>query len=355
MLQPMRIAPARAWRTYRGGRLLAALHGRREADGPFPEEWLLSVVSARNPGREQMEEGLSSLEADGSLLRDYIARDPEKILGRGRRETGMLMKLIDAAERLSVQVHPTREDAMRYFHSPFGKTECWHILGGRAQAGQPPCIYLGFRENVSRGKWAALFERQDIDGMLACLHRMPVQAGETYLIHGGVPHAIGAGCFLAEIQEPTDLTLRAERTAPGGASLPDAACHQGIGFEKMLDCFCYDGCSLEEARRRWLIPARAAGEEKGMYRRTSLLRYADTPYFRLEKWEIAGKMTVPARPAYHGFYVLAGRGEICFGEQREPLFPGVQYFVPACAGEYTLCCGGEGLLILCYDGPETKT
>ncbi len=246
MNEPVRLAPAQAWRTYRGGKLIAALHGVEAEDSHFPEEWLLSTVVARNPGREGIVEGLSTLEETGVAFRDYLKKDPEGLLGRGRMETGVLMKLLDAAERLAVQVHPSREDAMRYFHSPFGKAECWHILGGRDIDGRKPCIYFGFQKDVTREKWTELFFRQDIQGMLDCLHRIEVRAGETYLIRGGVPHAIGAGCFLAEIQEPTDLTLRTERVGPNGAMLPDQSCHQGIGFEKMLDCFDYDGCDLDD-------------------------------------------------------------------------------------------------------------
>lgn len=352
MMQPVRIAPAQAWRTYRGGKLIAALHGQAGEDTSFPEEWLMSTVSARNPGREHIVEGLSCLEENGQSLKDYIAQDPEKILGKGRKETGMLMKLIDAAERLSVQVHPTREDAMRLFNSAFGKTECWHILGGRDIDGQPPCIYFGFKEDVTRKKWAQLFYDQDIPGMLDCLHKINVQSGETYLIRGGVPHAIGAGCFLAEIQEPTDLTLRVERTSPTGAPLPDMSCHQGVGFEKMLDCFSYDGCDLEEAKKRWLIPQKILEENADQFKKISLLSFDDTPFFRLGKWEIEGCMDVAASAHYHGFYVLEGKGKIRFGEKEEMLFPGVQYFVPAHAENYRLESEGEKLSILCYEGPK---
>lgn len=352
MNTPVRIAPAHAWRTYCGGKLIAALHGEAGQDSHFPEEWLLSTVAARNPGREGIREGLSLLKESGQSLADYIAGDPEGLLGAGRKETGMLMKLIDAAERLSVQAHPTREDAMRWFGSPFGKTECWHILGGRTIAGERPCIYFGFKEGITREKWARLFYAQDIDGMLACLHRMYVKPGETYLIRGGVPHAIGAGCFLAEIQEPTDLTLRVERTSPQGDPLPDPSCHQGIGFEKMLDCFAYDGCDEEEAKRRWLIPARQTEAVPGQYRRLALLEYGDTPFFRLEKLLVEGRMETQGEAQFHGFYVLGGAGEILVGGRAAPLRPGDQYFVPAHAETYQIVCQAPCLEILRYQGPR---
>ena len=109
---PIRLAPAQAWRSYRGGKLIAALHGAQAQDSFFPEEWLLSTVVARNPGREDIVEGLSVVEETGVELREYLKQDPEGLLGKGRQETGLLMKLIDSAERLPVQVHPSRENAL---------------------------------------------------------------------------------------------------------------------------------------------------------------------------------------------------------------------------------------------------
>ena len=348
--KPIRLLPAAAWRTYRGGRLLAALHGREAEDDHFPEEWLLSTVRARNAGREDIVEGLSLLE-DGSSLKDYLATDLEGLLGAGRRETGMLMKLIDAAERLSVQVHPTRADAMRLFHSPYGKTECWHILGGRTIDGQRPCIWFGFKPGVTREKWAGLFWAQDISGMLDCLHRIEVQPGETWLICGGVPHAIGPGCFLAEIQEPTDLTLRVERADPQGRPLPDESCHQGIGFERMLDCFDYAGRTLEETRAAWRIPPRRIEDGPG-YERTCLLGYDSTPYFQLEKWTVQGSMPCKPRNQYEGFYALAGEGALRLPEGDMPLRPGDQFFVPAGSELFELTAGAEALTLLAYTGPR---
>lgn len=350
MGKPLPIAPARAWRTYEGGSLIAALHGEQAQDTHFPEEWILSTVAARNPGREHIVEGLSCTR-DGRSLRDVIAQDPEGMLGKGRRETGMLMKLIDASQRLAVQVHPTRTDAQRLFHSPFGKTECWHILGGRTLGGQPPHIYFGFREGVTREKWSALFYRQDIPGMLACLHRMEVQPGETYLIPGGVPHAIGAGCFLAEIQEPTDLTLRTERTGIDGSPLPDQSCHQGAGFDNMLSCFDYTGLSLAAARRRWCLTPRMLSEEAGQYRRTALVDYDHTPYFRMERIEVTGAMPFPPSDSYSGLYVLEGQGTLtCQGEQAA-LGRGDQYFVPADCAPAVLKARSP-LILLRYQGPK---
>ncbi len=80
MNEPIRLAPAQAWRTYLGGKRIAALHGQDAEDSHFPEEWLLSTVVARNPGREGIVEGLSALEETGESFGDYLDRDPEGLL-----------------------------------------------------------------------------------------------------------------------------------------------------------------------------------------------------------------------------------------------------------------------------------
>ena len=253
---PISVEPERVWRLYRGGSMIDALHGRPgQEDSHFPEEWILSIVEARNAGREEEHEGLNRLTEGGMTLKSLIDSHPEEILGREHAArwgatTSVLLKVIDAAERLSVQVHPDKATALRLFQSPFGKTECWHILGGRDMGGETAHIYAGFQPGVTRELWKDIFDRQDIPAMLACLHKLTVKPGDTILIRGGLPHAIGAGCLLMEIQEPTDYTIRTERTNVQGELLPDAMCHQGIGFEAMFDCFHYEGTTEEQLRSK---------------------------------------------------------------------------------------------------------
>lgn len=199
-LRPIKLSPAKAWRTYLGGRMLDELHGiEGTEDTHFPEEWIMSTTAARNAGREHIQkEGMSVAQEDGRYLKELIEQNPAEMLGRAHFEkfganTGVLIKLIDSAERLSIQVHPNKEMARRWFHSEYGKTECWHILGGREIDGEKPCIYFGFKEGITREYWKKVFDEQDIPKMLDCLHKIEVAPGETWLIEGGVPHASMAG------------------------------------------------------------------------------------------------------------------------------------------------------------------
>lgn len=356
---PIPLDAPRAWRTYLGGAGLDALHGSPSGeDGHFPEEWIMSVVAARNAGREDFpEEGLSHLrEHPETSLKELLESDPEHFLGAAHAhdhgaQLGVLVKLIDSAERLTIQVHPDRATAMELFRSPFGKTECWHILGGREINGEKPCIYFGFKEGITREHWKHLFDVQDIPGMLDCLHRFEVQPGDTILIEGGIPHAIGAGCFLTEIQEPTDYTIRVERTTPSSFPVADSMCHQGLGFDTMFDCFHYQGYSREETQRRWFLQSgtREAGNGAVI---EDLVRYSDTPFFAMRCLNIPQTLTLQ-NERFNGLYVLKGAGTLHCGGTTCTLQAPQQIFIPAAVQELHFAAeNNEPLQILqCY-GPQ---
>ena len=354
---PKQLNTPRAWRTYLGGSLIDKLHGNDAgADDHFPEEWIMSVISARNAGREHItDEGLAYFADEPTLsLKEYIAADPETVLGAAHvahsgAHPGVLVKLIDSSERLTIQVHPDRTKAQELFHAPYGKTECWHILGGRTIDGEAPCVYLGFKPGVTREMWKHLFDVQDIPGMLACMHRYDVKKGDTILIEGGVPHAIGAGCFLVEIQEPTDYTIRVERTTPSGFAVADSACHQGLGFDTMFDCFHYDGLSRVETQSRWFLPARTVSVDENAAV-TTLVGYEDTKFFAMRRLLVSGKHEVKTEN-FCALYVLSGKGSLTCGDTTLELCAPQQYFVPAGCSEFTLIADGE-MEVMQFFGPE---
>lgn len=354
---PLRLDNPRAWRTYLGGSRLDALHGIPDGvDGHFPEEWIMSVVAARNVGREDIkEEGMSHLYETERTLKELLEQNPEGYLGTAHAaicgaSPGVLVKLIDSAERLTLQVHPDREKAMELFQSPYGKTECWHILGGHGADGDPPCIYLGFRPGITREHWKHLFDTQDISGMLDSMQKYEVHPGDTILIEGGMPHAIGAGCFLTEIQEPTDYTIRVERTTPSGFSVDDFLCHQGLGFERMFDAFHYDCGSREEIQNRYFIkPETLCSDSGGTI--TTLIGYDTTPLFRLDEIRVTQRLTVPDYGCFSGLYILEGEGSLTVGDASLPLEKTAQFFVPAKTGSFTIQANPEkSLRILHFFG-----
>ena len=359
---PVRLKSERAWRTYHGGRLLDELHGISPAqDSHFPEDWICSTVRAINAGREDVVEGLNSLVDVDMTLRDYIAADPVAALGvehvaRVGESLGVLVKLIDAAERLGIQCHPDKAKAREFFDSPFGKTECWHVVGGReidvgvlrsdgAPAVEKPCVYMGFKPDVTEEKWRDVFERQDIAAMLGMLHRIEVEKGDTFFIEGGTPHAIGAGCLLVEIQEPTDYTFRTEKVTPQGFEIPDRACHYGIGFDNMFECFHYDGCDEAEARRRYMVEPHVV-ERTNEFVRTEIIGASRTECFSLERFDIRRKCEFAADGNFSALYVLSGRGRLEGEAGSVEVKPGDQFFVPAAAQVFSVAADdGDEIVI----------
>lgn len=234
-MQPRRVSPTRVYRFYRGGLLIDRMRGAEGADTEFPEDWVASVTPASNPGRDEPLAGLSQLD-DGTLLRDAIAADPQGWLGpdAGRGTTGVLVKLLDAAERLPVHFHPDRAFARAHFGSEFGKTETWIVLATREEESE---VWIGMRERVDRDTYLGWIERQDREALLGSLHRVPVRAGDVVFVPAGTPHAIGAGALLAELQEPTDFSIVCEWE---GFPIAPQDSHLGLGWDVAIEALRLD-------------------------------------------------------------------------------------------------------------------
>ena len=210
---------------------------------------MASTTTAFNGTLEIEGEGLGRLE-DGRLVKDVVGTLP------------ILVKLLDSDERLVIQAHPTVPCAKRLFNSSVGKTECWYFLDGTSP---DACVYLGFKPGITREKWEEAFWggsqfTATAAGAINCappdllsfLHRIPVKAGDFVFVDGGMPHAIGGGCFMIELQEPSDLMVVAERVTPSGRRIPDAKMHGGVGWEKMFEVYEYEGRTFEETCARYV-------------------------------------------------------------------------------------------------------
>jgi mannose-6-phosphate isomerase len=187
-----------------------------------PEDWVGSTTTRFGLAPS----GLSAL-ADGRLLVSAIEDDPRYWLGPDRADAGVLVKLLDAGQRLPLHVHPDRRFANAHLASPYGKTEAWVIVSARPDA----YVHLGFARDVASEELAAWVTKQDSAAMLAATNQVPVAAGDAILCPAGLPHAIGDGILLVEVQEPTDFSVLLEYADFG---LPDG--HLGLGYDLALRC-----------------------------------------------------------------------------------------------------------------------
>ncbi len=226
----------RVSRTYWGGASIDRLYAKESPENTlFPEDWTASTVCAYNATAGK-EEGYGKT-VDGQRIIDLV----------GNVSLPILVKLLDSAERLVIQAHPTVPFAQEYLNSPFGKTECWYFLDCAPDA----CVYFGFKEGVTREDWERTFHENDSERMLEMLHRLPVKKGDFIFVGGGMPHAIGAGCFMIELQEPSDLMVVNERFTPSGREIPEKRLTMGLSYEKMFDVYDYTGYALEELKERF--------------------------------------------------------------------------------------------------------
>ena len=159
------------------------------------ESWELSGV----PGNE------TTIAGDGRSLNQLVAELRDQLVGRANyqrfgNEFPLLIKFIDARQDLSIQVHPTDEIAHRQ-GKPRGKTEMWYVMDSAPGAK----LFNGLKQQITPEQYKQMVADDTICNALA---QYPVSAGDCFFIPAGRIHAIGAGCFLAEIQQTSDVTYR---------------------------------------------------------------------------------------------------------------------------------------------------
>lgn len=326
--QLLRLPPNRVWRTYPGGRTLDALAGApHPADSHLAEDWIASTTRAVNPGRESITEGVSQVHLGNTPetvdFAQLLGSDPEYFLGaaHARRygaQPQLLVKFLDSGTRLHFQVHPTREFAQRVLGAPSGKTEAYHVLavrsGGsglrpdpvlpaapltsREGSGQRPdlpgeetgYIYVGFQRPPSPAQLRDYIATQNLAAIEACFDRIPVRPGDTFIIPGGTPHALGAGVFMVEIQEPSDLVVRFEFERAGYV-LPESARFMNRGLDFALTVFNFEPLTPAALAARVRCAPRRVREFPGGSWLDELIGAAQTDCFRVRHLHLRGPVT----------------------------------------------------------------
>ncbi|NKB66948.1 MAG: hypothetical protein GKR89_07805 [Candidatus Latescibacteria bacterium] len=332
--QPFHLLSNRVWRSYRGGCTLDQIEGKEgPADGHFPEDWVGSATRAVNPGREHLaDEGVGQARGcDGRIcsMEELYTGDPQQALGRAHAtafgaEPRLLVKLLDSAMRLHVQAHPSAAWAQRHLNASSGKTEAWWILATRTD---PAWVLVGFQRPPTEQAWRRMVEEQDLEAMLACFDRIAVRPGDVLLIEGGVPHAIGPGVAMLEIQEPTDFVVRCEY-AHGGVELPESARTMGLGLDRVLDLFDYNAYPAAAVTDRFgprpqlLASAPDSREE-------ALLAAPQTDRLEARRLQVDGQLKLYQDGRFSILVVLEGKGHLYAGGQRVELAPWTRLFLPA--------------------------
>ena len=181
-----------------GGRRLAELFDKALPPAlPIGESWELADLPE---AQSRVRDGPLS----GATLRSLVEQWGSDLLGGAPLVGGrfpLLIKFLDAAEHLSVQVHPRPDDPAVMRGALPAKHEAWYVV----QADPGAELFAGFRPGVTPAAVAASAGRAEL---VELLERWPVAAGECYYLPGGLVHALGAGIVVAEVQTPADVTYR---------------------------------------------------------------------------------------------------------------------------------------------------
>lgn len=263
-----------------GGNRFAALYSRTGTPAVAAESW---EISDRPEGPSVVENGPLA----GRTLQSLLAADAPALLGpaaAGGKTFPLLVKLIDAAQSLSVQVHPHDDNAARCGGEP--KTECWYILeappGAQVMAGfAPQASEARFRQALTEKKAAAL------------LQPLAVRKGDLIFIPGGRVHAIGAGCLILEVQQNSNTTYRLYDWDRVGADGRPRELH----VEQALRAIRWDDPTPS-------ITPRAAAQ--AVAPGVSVRLMIATARFRLEHVALGGAWALPEAAGFQAWFAAAG-------------------------------------------------
>ncbi len=296
-LYPLQLQPEYRDYVWGGDRL-------RPGHAPTAEAWIVyeqdRVANGPLAGRTLAE---VAVEAGVALL-------GERVTARTGQRFPLLIKLLDCAQWLSLQVHPNDEQAAR-LEGPdhFGKTEAWYVLDAAPDAR----LVAGLRPGVGPERMA---EAVRAGSIMDLVQFHPVQRGDTVFIRAGTLHALGPGLLIYEVQQTSDLTYRVYdwgRPQSNGRVL-----HIDKSLAVMDPQAGGDVSPAEDRRRRQTL--------------------CQSPYFRLELLAPSADPLAldTAGQTFHALTVVEGEAQVTAADHRLTLRPFDTVLMPASTGEYTL-------------------
>jgi len=246
-LYPLKFEPIYKRRIW-GGRKLREVFGKDIPEGEkIGESWELADL----PEDKSI---IANGELAGQTLNSAITKHPQEITA-DENFSGpfpLLIKILDAQDLLSVQVHPD-EQTCRRMGKGQPKTECWYIIS----AARGAVIYKGLKKGVSKDEFAEAIKKGSVAELL---EKVPVEAGQCHFLPAGTAHSIGAGLLIAEIQTPSDTTYRVF----DWNRLDDTGKPRPLHIEEAMESIDFD----------------AAGNNLAV---TTMGRLIDCEYFRIDK------------------------------------------------------------------------
>lgn len=316
MLYPLTFNPIFKERLWGGRKLAELYHKPLPPKIPIGESW---EVSDRDKDVSRVSNGPLA----GQDLHSILVKHSSELLGKVKAQNErfpLLIKILDAQDTLSLQVHPPGNKARALGGEP--KTEMWYI----ADAAPDAELFVGLKQNVTRKK----FEESIRAGSVAdCVHRVKAQAGDAWFLPSGRVHAIGAGLVIFEIQQNSDTTYRVFDWNRVGLDGKPRALHVAQSLESIN----FNDFEPQPVPVQWR-------SEHGV----SVRSLVNDPLFSVELWQGSSqRMQLPAfRMQILG--VVSGKLAIQSGGESVHLVAGGFCLVPACAEQVTVTADNSTFL-----------
>jgi mannose-6-phosphate isomerase len=348
--KPIALAANQPPRFYRGGAGIARFRGTPQPGPDRPEDFIASTTEVFGGGGG----GLTTLD-DGRTLRDLIEQDPESFLGPDHvaqygSDVGLLTKMLDTGERLLVHFHPDAEFAARHLNCQHGKNEAWIILETADVRGDDSAghVFFGFAADVEAPVVADWVSQQDTAMILQAMNKIAVKPGDVFFVPAGIPHAIGTGITLVELQEPTDFSILLEWQ--GYRIDGPTEGHLNLGFEVALQALDRRGWSADQISGIRAENPAESGHQSAAGSVVELLPALAQSFFRAQAVTVSGDpVTFP--PEFAVLIVVGGEGTLDSAAGSLELDRGMAVLVPFAAGSSQLT--GELTLLRCLP-PESS-
>lgn len=293
-----------------GGSKLKSLYHKKSDLDIVAESWELST---HKDGQCIISEGPHT----GKTLVEYIKEKGKSVLGTKAgqsEELPILIKLIDARDNLSVQVHPDDAYALRN-EGDFGKTEMWYVL----EAEEGAKLVYGFKKDITKDEFKRYIETNTLTDVL---NAVDVKSGDVFFINPGTMHAIGKGIMIAEIQQSSNVTYRVYDYGRVGADGKPRELH----VDKALEVTSL--VKADQAKTKYSLK-RYQGFGKGVL--------ASCKYFTVELLEVENEavLTVGSE-SFNSLLVLEGEAEIFSDKETLSVKKGDSVFIPASYGAYRI-------------------
>ncbi|EMF0099144.1 mannose-6-phosphate isomerase, class I [Enterococcus hirae] len=319
MQEPMFLKPVFQEKIW-GGSRLRSVFGFDIPNDKIGEDW---AISAHPHGVSVVENG----EYQGQKL-DELWQNHKELFGNPTEPVfPLLIKILDAEDELSVQVHPDDAYGMKH-EGELGKTECWYIIDA-----EPGAEIIYGHHAKTREELAEMIQEGRWDGLLK---KVPVKKGDFFYVPSGTIHAIGKGIMILETQQSSDTTYRVydyDRKDANGNT-------RELHIQQSIDVT--------------TVPAITPQIQMKEVRKgnSSIVTYLETEFFNVYEWDIKGITSFKKQAPYTLATVINGAGELVVNEKIYPLTKGASFILPNDVTEWTV--QGELSIIASEPGKASK-